>query len=87
VIKSGIICDVCKSVIDHRDHNYKELRKMQMLRNFDSTDGRSFFNHLTIESIHICKVCYNKVLDNGMYLIDNRVQGYGDIELREKGDE
>ena len=75
-----IKCDVCKRTIIN--NQYKASRKMQMLRNFDSCDGRTFFNHLVVENIHICKACLEKVMSSGKYLIDNRVQGYGDIEVQ-----
>lgn len=77
-----ISCDVCGSSIDHRDYGHREKRTMQMLRNFDSCDGKTFYKHLATSQIHICKVCYNKVLDTGKYLIDERVQGYGSIVIR-----
>lgn len=77
---SVIKCDVCQRTIIN--NQYKASRKMQMLRNFDSCDGRTFFDHLVVENIHICKACLEKVMSSGKYLIDNRVQGYGDIEVQ-----
>jgi len=74
-------CDVCANKIDHRDHYHNKPRTMQMLRNFDSCDGRSFYKHLVTEDIYICKSCINSAMNSGRYLIDNRVQGYGDINL------
>lgn len=77
-----IKCDVCKATIDSRDHNHKEPQKMQMLRNFDSCDGKIFYKHFVIDSIHICRSCFEETMKSGKYLIDERVQGYGDIKLQ-----
>jgi len=79
-IEKIIKCDVCGNTIDHRDNAHNSPRVMQMLRNFDSCDGRSFYKHLVNENIYICKSCLISVMNSGKYLIDNRVQGYGDIE-------
>jgi len=84
MIKKQTICDVCGSDIDHRDHYHINPRQMQVLRNFDDTEGRVFKKHLVIEEIHICSKCLSSVLENGTYLVDNRVQGHGEIELKEK---
>jgi hypothetical protein len=77
-VKETIIkCDVCKS---QEDVNQEE---MQMLRHFDSSDGRSFSDHFVTETIDLCKQCLDANLKSGKYLIDERVQGYGNIVLKE----
>ena len=76
-----IKCDVCESSKDIR-----KQKPMQMLRHFDCTDGRSFYKHLVDERIDICGECLESVMISGKYLIDNRVQGYGDIELQKADD-
>ena len=71
-----IKCDVCEQE--------KEVTKntMQMLRNFDANDGRTFYKHLTIRTLEICKECKEQVLVSGRYLVDNSVEGFGDIEVQ-----
>lgn len=71
-------CDVCGSV-----DNINQAQQVQMKRNFDSTDGRSFYKHLTIDRIDICDVCQDRVIESGKFLMDFRVQGYGKIEFQE----
>ena len=62
-------CDVC--------HGSDQVsnQKMQMKRSFDSTDGRSYWDHFVIEEIDICDLCYKKTLQSRCYLSDYRVQG------------
>ena len=75
--KNIVLCDVCQS-----GHNVNEDREMQLLRHFDDGDGRSYYDHLVMEKIDICTECLEKVYKSGRYLIDNRVQGHGTIEIQ-----
>lgn len=72
-----IKCDVCKSQKD------VSKKVMQVLRHFDDGDGRSYYDHLEMETIDLCKLCFTAVLKSGKYLIDERVQGHGNIVLLE----
>ena len=72
-----IKCDICQSQED------VENERMQMLRNFDCTDGRTFYKHLVYESVDICKLCLEANIKSGKYLVDERVQGYGNIVLQD----
>ena len=70
-------CDVCLS-----DKDVENIQ-MQMLRHFDCTDGRTFSDYLVVEKIDLCKLCHEGVIKSGRYLVDERVQGHGDIVLHE----
>lgn len=68
-------CDVCKS------QEKIKPKKMQMVRHFDSNDGRSFYNHFSSDVIDLCDKCFDATLKSGKYLIDERVMGHGNIIL------
>ena len=72
-------CDVCGKIKSPPDIKYKQ---MQMLRYFDSSDGRSFYDHLVVGKIDICDTCFEKVIESKKFLVDNRVQGHGTIEIQ-----
>lgn len=70
-----ITCDICGS-----EKNVKSLR-LPMYRMFDDCDGRTFFDnpHIELDAIDICEECLKKSTN----IFDQRVQGYGDIVIRE----
>jgi hypothetical protein len=70
-------CEVCRSTDD-----INVAKQVQMKRNFDSTDGRTFYDHLVIDRIDICDKCSDLVIESGMFLMDFRVQGHGKIEFQ-----
>ena len=73
-----ISCDVCHA-------GEKVMSKtMQMVRDFDDCDGRTFYKHFSESTIDICSPCLLKVLESGKYLKDYRVMGYGEIKLEDK---
>ncbi len=73
-------CDVCGD--QKKPAEIRMKHEMQFMRHFDDTDGRTFKKHLVIEKIDICVECLNKTIQSGKFLLDNRVQGHGTIELR-----